>query len=154
MTRDHFFVHKIHFIGNKRSIRVYISEKKEKTIARYLSLPSLAYVYYSLPCFSFFSTIISFLSSHAVSSTSLLLIRGLPARSHNKESYDFMVAARQRPTFIGLAIGRLMARWIQIRRVRADRHTTSSFYHVVPFFVRAAGLPPVSRASTRFQRQR
>lgn len=65
-------------------------------------------------------------------------IRGLLTRPHNKESYDFMVGGRQQRAFIGPTIGRLMARWIQIRRVRAGHHTTSSFYHVVPSLTRAA----------------
>lgn len=56
-----------------------------------------------------------------------------------------MVAGRQHRAFIGLTIGRLIARRIQIRRVRAGHHTTSSFYHVVPSPARLPGYLPRCR---------
>lgn len=82
-----------------------------------------------------------------------LLLRASLARTHNKESYDFMADGRQHRAFIGPTIGRLMARRIQIRRVRAGRHTTSSFYHIVPSTRPAAEVPTALSRPPNAQRR-
>lgn len=73
-------------------------------------------------------------------------------RPHNKESYDFMAGGRQHRAFIGPTIGRLMARWIQIRRV--SRRPPHNFF-ILPrrsFVCTGAVLVPTADVTPAFHR--
>ncbi|EFN67516.1 hypothetical protein EAG_13791 [Camponotus floridanus] len=55
-------------------------------------------------------------------------------RAHNKESYDFMVGGRQHRSFYWSGLSTNGSVDSDPPNVHAGRHTTSSFYHVVPFY--------------------
>lgn len=55
-------------------------------------------------------------------------------RAHNKESYDFMVDGRQHRGFYWSGLSTNGSVDPDPPNVHAGHHTTSSFYHVVPFY--------------------